>query len=143
MFFIKKKVFFSYIHVQKIRPEVPVNIHKEKETKTMNETKRKNLSTNIKTAVAVFVTTLAMAPTVFAADMDAGAASTMKNLVGKILPYIAVIGIPVALMGGFKLIMAFRNDQGDAVPAAARDLAIGIVLIAFGGLGKTLLDAIM
>ena len=73
---------------------------------------------------------------------DGGAKGVMVGLIEKILPYLAVIGIPIALMGGFKLIMAFRNDQGDAVPAAARDLAIGIIICLFAGIGSAILGSL-
>lgn len=73
---------------------------------------------------------------------DGGAKNTMVNLIKTILPYLAVIGLPIALMGAFKLIMAFRNDQGDAVPAAARDLAIGIVITLFGTIGGAVLSSL-
>lgn len=64
-------------------------------------------------------------------NASAQASTKMKNVLGQIVPYVGAIGIPIACVGAFKLIMAFRNDQGDAVPAAARDLAIGVVLILF------------
>lgn len=73
---------------------------------------------------------------------DGGAKGTMVKLITTILPYLAVIGLPIALMGAFKLIMAFRNDQGDAVPAAARDLAIGIVITLFGTIGGAVLGSL-
>lgn len=71
---------------------------------------------------------VAVAPTVNAAG---DGTATMMNVLGQIIPYVGIIGIPIVAVGAFKLVMAFRNDQGDAVPGAARDIAIGIVLIAF------------
>ncbi len=71
-----------------------------------------------------------------------GGKSKMVDLISKLLPVLAVIGIPIALMGAFKLIMAFRNDQGDAVPAAARDLAIGIFLTVSGAVLGPILSSL-
>lgn len=99
----------------------------------------KNTSKVALTANAV-MTAVMLSPVVNAGD--GGGAAKMKALITTILPYLAIIGIPIALMGGFKLIMAFRNDQGDAVPAAAKDLAIGILITLFGTIGGAILSAL-
>ena len=87
-----------------------------------------------KTSIVAGANGLAMAifanPAVHAASNGAANAK-MTAVLDQIIPYVGAIGIPIACVGAFKLIMAFRNDQGDAVPAAARDLAIGVVLILF------------
>ncbi len=112
----------------------------------MSETKKLALSAKGKNLLVKAGTTAAMIGLavlfnpVFA-GMEGG--EQMKSLLTTILPYLAVIGVPIALMGGFKLIMAFRNDQGDAVPAAARDLAIGIIITAFATIGGAVIDAVM
>ena len=90
--------------------------------------------------VAETATAIMMAiPNVMAADEGK---DTMKKLIKVILPYIAIVGIPLIVVGGFKLVQAFRNDQGDAIPSAAKDIAIGIILTLFGTIGESLLDAI-
>ncbi len=99
--------------------------------------KIKNLLVKGSTAASMIATAMLMSPAVFA-----DATSKMKGLLTTIIPYLAAIGVPIAFMGGFKLIMAFRNDQGDAVPAAARDLAIGIVITLFATIGPAILNAL-
>ena len=51
-----------------------------------------------------------------------------KGLMQKLFP---AVGIVLALVGGFKLFMAFRNDQPDAYSGAAKDIVIGVVLATF------------
>lgn len=51
----------------------------------------------------------------------------VDNVVG-IFPF---IGIFFVVAGGFKLIMAYRNDQPEAQAGAAKDIVIGVVFIAF------------
>ncbi len=142
----EKKVFFSYIYVAKKMTGFSGYNTQEKETKKMSETKSsakgakiKNLLVKGSTAASMIATAMLMSPAVFA---DTDATSKMKQLLTTIIPYLAAIGIPIAFMGGFKLIMAFRNDQGDAVPAAARDLAIGIVITLFATIGPAILNSL-
>ena len=84
---------------------------------------------------------MATNPTV-SATMNSGAADKMVKLLNVIVPYIAVIGIPLAAVGAFKLIQAFRNDQGDQIPSAARDLAIGILLVLFPAIWSVIADVV-
>ena len=105
-------------------------------TKSAVSTKVKNLSAKAVTAASMVATAVMMNPTVFAADAAKG---KLIDILKQLMPALAVIGIPIALIGGFKLLMAFRNDQGDAVPAAARDLAIGIVISLFGVIGPNII----
>ena len=42
-----------------------------------------------------------------------------------------LIGIFFIIAGGFKLFMAYRNDQPEAQTSAAKDVVIGAVLVAF------------
>jgi len=110
-------------------------------SETKNVTvKNKGLLAKASTLASMVGTAMMMAPAVFAGD--GGAKAKMVGILTKILPYLAVIGIPIALMGGFKLIMAFRNDQGDAVPAAAKDLAIGLLITMFAAIGGPILSSL-
>lgn len=95
--------------------------------------------TKVSLAVNAIATAIMLSPVANASGGGDGAAK-MKSLIKEILPYLSIIGIPIALMGGFKLIMAFRNDQGDAVPAAAKDLAIGILITLFSVIGGAILN---
>lgn len=63
----------------------------------------------------------------------AGNEATTKviGLLDVIIDIFPAIGIGLALIGAFKLFMAFRNDQPDAYSGAIKDVAIGVVLIAF------------
>ena len=61
-----------------------------------------------------------------------GAALSIADALINVFP---AIGIFLVLFGGFKLLMALRNDQPEAVKGAATDLAIGVALLIF----KTLL----
>ncbi len=113
----------------------------------MCETKNSAKGAKVKNSLAKVVAMASMLgtaimanPAVFAGDYGAGAKLT--SILEKLCPVVAVIGVPIALIGGFKLIMAFRNDQGDAVPAAARDLAIGIFLTAFATLGPAIISGL-
>ncbi len=94
--------------------------------------------TKVSLAVNAIATAIMLSPVANASGGDG--AAKMKSLIKEILPYLSIIGIPIALMGGFKLIMAFRNDQGDAVPAAAKDLAIGILITLFSVIGGAILN---
>ena len=112
----------------------------------MSETKRgaisakfRNLSAKAVTAASVIATTVMMNPTVFAASEAKG---KLLEILEQLMPALAVIGIPIALIGGFKLLMAFRDDQGDAVTAAARELAIGIVITFFAAIGGNILKSL-
>ena len=112
--------------------------------KVLASTKVRNAAVKAATVAGMLAMAIASNPAVLAAGgKDMQGADTMVNLVTAILPYVAIIGIPMALVGGFKLIMAFRNDQGDAVPSAARDLAIGIAITFISVFGKSILDSII
>ena len=95
---------------------------------------KKDAVMGIASAVAIAVMTNPMA--------SANGKGQMVSLINTILPYLNIIGIPIAVVGGFKLVMAFRNDQGDAVPAAARDLAIGIVICLFSTIGAAIMGSL-
>lgn len=77
-----------------------------------------------------------------AAATDGGASvkAVLSNIMG-IFPW---VGIVFAFVGGFKLIMAFRNDQNpEGIAGGTKDLVIGVALILFKTLlGNTLLGFI-
>lgn len=57
--------------------------------------------------------------------------SVVLTLLDKIILIFPAIGIGIALVGAFKLFMAFRNDQPDSYSNAIKDISIGVVLIIF------------
>ena len=63
--------------------------------------------------------------------------AVLTNIMG-IFPW---VGIIFAFVGGFKLLMAFRNDQNpEGIAGGAKDLVIGVALILFETLiGNTLI----
>lgn len=91
----------------------------------------RNLVNSVKSKLAYGKYALATAVVGLPIVSAGTAQSTMISVVGAVVPYVGAIGIPIIAVGAFKLVMAFRNDQGDAVPAAARDIAIGAVLLLF------------
>lgn len=109
--------------------------------KVLASTKVRNAAVKAATVAGMLAMAIASNPAVLAGG-DMKGADTMISLVNQILPYVAIIGIPMALVGGFKLIMAFRNDQGDAVPSAARDLAIGIAITFLSVFGGNILSSL-
>lgn len=70
---------------------------------------------------------------VFAA-VDSGN-STADNLVMNIADLVVgifpLIGVFLILVGGFKIFMAYRNNQPEEQTSAAKDIVIGAVLIVF------------
>lgn len=61
--------------------------------------------------------------------------TAIKNILDIIMQKLfPAIGIVLALVGAFKLFMAFRNDQPDAYSGAAKDIVIGVVLSTFAGI---------
>lgn len=65
------------------------------------------------------------------AETDAQAKNIIVSIVGQIITLFPAVGIVIALVGGFKLFMAFRNDQPDAYSGAVKDIVIGALLIGF------------
>ncbi len=41
------------------------------------------------------------------------------------------VGIILILFGGFKIVMAVRNDQPEAIKTAVMDVVVGVVLLVF------------
>lgn len=59
------------------------------------------------------------------------AESAVQDILGKVIDVFPLVGIFFIAAGGFKLIMAYRSDQPEGQSAAAKDIAIGAVFIAF------------
>lgn len=61
--------------------------------------------------------------------------STADNLVMNIADLVVgifpLIGVFLILVGGFKIFMAYRNNQPEEQTSAAKDIVIGAVLIVF------------
>lgn len=70
-----------------------------------------------------------------AEDGALGSKETSRNLVQSSLEAIINIfpwvGAFFVVAGGFKLVMAYRNDQPEAQTSAAKDIVIGAVFLAF------------
>lgn len=70
------------------------------------------------------------------------ATNLIFTIVDKVVGIFPFIGIFFVVSGGFKLIMAYRNDQPEAQAGAAKDIVIGVVFIAFRVLFWTFSDQI-
>lgn len=72
---------------------------------------------------------------------DTGGGGKITDVLKKIMGIFPWIGIIFAFVGGFKLLMAFRNDQNpEGIAGGAKDLVIGVALILFQTLiGNTLI----
>lgn len=66
--------------------------------------------------------------------LDGESSSMIKSIIGAIMAIFPAIGVVIALVGAFKLFMAFRNDQPDAYSGAIKDIVIGGLLIGFKAL---------
>ena len=73
---------------------------------------------------------------------DTGGGGKITGVLKKIMGIFPWIGIIFAFVGGFKLLMAFRNDQNpEGIAGGAKDLVIGVALILFQTLiGNTLIE---
>lgn len=88
-------------------------------------------------------TTMTATPTMVHADATKGQATKLIfTIVDKVVGIFPFIGIFFVVAGGFKLIMAYRNDQPEAQAGAAKDIVIGVVFIAFKVLFWTFSDQI-
>ena len=77
-------------------------------------------------------TAMSATPTLVHADATkADAENLIFDIVDKVVGFFPFIGVFFVVAGGFKLIMAYRNDQPEAQAGAAKDLVIGVVFIAF------------
>lgn len=70
-------------------------------------------------------------PTMVHAATKAEAENLIFDIVDKVVDIFPFIGVFFVVAGGFKLIMAYRNDQPEAQSSAAKDIVIGVVFIAF------------
>lgn len=59
------------------------------------------------------------------------ASNIIVSIIDQIITLFPAIGVVIALVGAFKLFMAFRNDQPDAYSNAVKDIVIGVLLITF------------
>lgn len=62
---------------------------------------------------------------------NADAESMVGNIAEVVVNIFPLIGLFFVISGVFKLIMAYRNDQPEAQTAAAKDIVIGAVFLAF------------
>lgn len=64
-------------------------------------------------------------------DGNADAGSLIGSIAEIVVNIFPFIGIFFVIAGVFKLIMAYRNDQPEGQSAAAKDIVIGVVFLAF------------
>ena len=55
----------------------------------------------------------------------------IKSIIEGVMDLFPAVGIVIALVGAFKLYMAFRNDQPDAYSNSIKDIVIGALLVTF------------
>lgn len=65
------------------------------------------------------------------ASATAEAKTKVTDIAGIVVDIFPLIGVFFIIAGGFKLIMAYRNDQPEAQTSAAKDIVIGVVLVVF------------
>ena len=100
---------------------------KEKTSKLMQKMHLAKAKLGILAATAMTAT-----PTMVHADATkADATNLIFDIVDKVVGIFPFIGVFFVVAGGFKLIMAYRNDQPEAQAGAAKDIVIGVVFIAF------------
>ena len=111
---------------------------KEKTSKLMQKMHLAKAKLGILAATAMTAT-----PTMVHAGATKGQATKLIfTIVDKVVGIFPFIGIFFVVAGGFKLIMAYRNDQPEAQAGAAKDIVIGVVFIAFKVLFWTFSDQI-
>ena len=111
---------------------------KEKTSKLMQKMHLAKAKLGILAATAMTAT-----PTMVHAGATKGQATKLIfTIVDKVVGIFPFIGIFFVVAGGFKLIMAYRNDQPEAQAGAAKDIVIGVVFIAFRVLFWTFSDQI-
>lgn len=111
---------------------------KEKTSKLMQKMHLAKAKLGILAATAMTAT-----PTIVHAGATKGQATKLIfTIVDKVVGIFPFIGIFFVVAGGFKLIMAYRNDQPEAQAGAAKDIVIGVVFIAFRVLFWTFSDQI-
>lgn len=65
------------------------------------------------------------------AETNNDAKNIIISIIDQVITLFPAVGVVIALVGGFKLFMAFRNDQPDAYSGAVKDIVIGALLIGF------------
>lgn len=111
---------------------------KEKTSKLMQKMHLAKAKLGILAATAMTAT-----PTMVHADATKGQATNLIfTIVDRVVSIFPFIGVFFVVAGGFKLIMAYRNDQPEAQASAAKDIVIGVVFIAFKVLFWTFDDQI-
>lgn len=100
----------------------------------MKENVKKMISTaNVKLQglVLAFGTLAISSPVVMAAG-GSSAENIAKVALDAIVNLLPLIGLFIVLVGAYKLISGFRNDNNpEAISAGAKDLVIGAALVAF------------
>ena len=90
---------------------------------------------NKATLTAAATATALATPMIASAGGTATAATQAKDKVVGIVEIVVdifpLIGLFFVVAGGFKLVMAYRNDQPEAQTSAAKDIVIGVVLVLF------------
>lgn len=99
---------------------------KEKTSKLMQKMHLAKAKLGILAATAMTAT-----PTMAQAATKGQATNLIFDIVDKVVSIFPFIGIFFIVAGGFKLIMAYRNDQPEAQAGAAKDIVIGVVFVAF------------
>jgi len=99
---------------------------KEKTSKLMQKMHLAKAKLGILAATAMTAT-----PTMVHAATKGEAKDLIFDIVDKVVDIFPFIGVFFVVAGGFKLIMAYRNDQPEAQASAAKDIVIGVVFIAF------------
>lgn len=69
--------------------------------------------------------------TVFAGSGATDPTATVETVMDYVVLIFPLIGVPLVLVGAFKAFMAYRSNQPEEYSAAAKDVAIGSVMIAF------------
>lgn len=69
--------------------------------------------------------------TTYATPSSVDPNNLIKSIIEGVMDLFPAVGIVIALVGAFKLYMAFRNDQPDAYSNSIKDIVIGALLVAF------------
>lgn len=101
----------------------------DRENGVIARSKNRFNDTKVKIAGIASAVALALPQMASAAAGDPGAVvKAAIDVVVKIFPF---VGAFFVVAGIFKLILAYRNDQPESQTAAAKDIVIGAVFIAF------------
>lgn len=82
--------------------------------------------------LALMTASVAASPiTVLAGTGGTDPTATVETVLDYVTLVFPLIGAPLVLVGAFKLFMAYRNNQPEEYSSAAKDVAIGAVMIVF------------